>query len=209
MPQDLVPFALAGAALGLSAGFSPGPLLSLVLSQTLTHGPREGVKVALAPLITDAPILLAAWLVLSRFSGSPTVLGVVALIGAGLLGCYGYECFKASPPDAGSPAEVPRSLVRGILANFANPHPYLFWTAVGVPMLLDAAKTGPSAVVCFLTVFYAAIVGAKVVAAVLAGRFRRFLGSRAYRVLMGVLGLSLFYYALSFAMQGIDLLRAS
>jgi threonine/homoserine/homoserine lactone efflux protein len=209
MPQDPMTLALAGAALGLSAGFSPGPLLSLVLSQTLTHGPREGVKVALAPLITDAPIVLAAWLVLSRLSGSPVILGVVALVGAGLLARYGYECFKAPPPDAAQPFQAPRSLVRGILANFANPHPYLFWTAVGVPMLLDAAKTGPSAVVLFLAVFYTAIVGAKIVAAVLTGRFRRFLGSRAYRAIMAVLGLSLFYFALAFARDGITLLRAS
>jgi threonine/homoserine/homoserine lactone efflux protein len=209
MPHDLMPFALAGAALGLSAGFSPGPLLSLVLSQTLAHGPREGVKVALAPIITDAPIVLAAWLLLSRLSGSPVILGVVALVGAGLLARYGYECFKAPPPDAAQPVQAPRSLSRGILANFANPHPYLFWTAVGVPMLLDAAKAGPSVVVLFLAVFYTAIVGAKVMAAVLAGRFRRFLGSRAYRALMGVLGLSLFYYAFSFARQGIALLRAA
>jgi threonine/homoserine/homoserine lactone efflux protein len=46
---------LSGAALGLSAGVTPGPLLALVIAQTLTHGPREGGKVALAPLLTDAP----------------------------------------------------------------------------------------------------------------------------------------------------------
>ena len=206
MPQDSLAFALAGAALGLSAGFSPGPLLSLVLSQTLVHGPGEGVKVALAPLVTDAPILLAAWFALSRLAGTPAVLGGVALAGAGLLVRYGCECFRAPPPDAGRPQAAPRSLARGVAANFANPHPYLFWATVGVPMLLEAAKTGPAAVILFLAVFYAAIVGAKIAAAVLAGRFRRFLGSRSYRVLMAGLGLSLFYFALGFARQGLAML---
>lgn len=206
MTQEILAFAAAGAAMGLSAGFAPGPLLTLVLSQTLAHGPREGVKVALAPVLTDAPIVLAAWLVLSRFSGSPAVLGLVSLAGACLLVRYGWECFGAPPPDAADPAKAPRSILRGVAANFANPHPYLFWTAVGVPVLLDAARTGPMAVVCFLAVFYAAIVGAKVAAALLAGRFRRFLGSRAYRLFMAGLGLSLLYYAVAFARQGITLL---
>jgi len=203
---DVASLALAGASLGLSAGFSPGPLLSLVLSQTLAHGPREGVKVALAPLLTDAPILLAAWLLLSRVSGSPAVLGLVALAGAALLVRYGWECFQAPPPDAGNPQAAPRSVLRGVAANFANPHPYLFWATVGAPMLLEAGQAGAAGVAAFLAVFYAAIVGAKVLAAVLAGRFRHFLGSRAYRALMAVLGLSLCYFAFAFARQGVSML---
>ena len=43
--------ALLGSAVvyGLSAGFSPGPLLALVISQTLRYGIREGVKAAWRP----------------------------------------------------------------------------------------------------------------------------------------------------------------
>ena len=51
-------FITAGAALGLSAGFSPGPLLTLVLTETLHHGVKAGIRVALAPMITDAPIIV-------------------------------------------------------------------------------------------------------------------------------------------------------
>ncbi|MDY6953588.1 MAG: LysE family translocator, partial [Thermodesulfobacteriota bacterium] len=47
-----------GIVLGLSAGFAPGPLLALVISQTLRHNAVEGLKVALAPLVTDLPIIL-------------------------------------------------------------------------------------------------------------------------------------------------------
>ncbi|MFU2210920.1 LysE family transporter [Solidesulfovibrio sp. C21] len=206
MPQTQASIALAAAALGLSAGLSPGPLLSLVLTQTLTHGPAEGVKVGLAPLITDAPIIIGAWLAVSAAHGAPTVLGLLSLAGACLLVRYGIECLQAPPPNAGKPDTAPKSLWRGVAANFTNPHPYLFWTTVGVPMLIEAARSGTAAVVTFLGVFYAAIVGAKSMAAVLAGRFRRFLGSRAYRLLMAVLGLSLFYFAFTFARDGLSLL---
>ena len=206
MPHSPAGFALAGAALGLSAGFSPGPLLTLVLTQTLTHGPREGLKVALAPLITDAPILLAAWLVLSRLSGHQALLGFISLAGACLLARYGWECFRAPSPQGDGGATAPRSVLRGVLANAANPHPYLFWTTVGVPLLLEAATVGMHAVALFLAVFYVAIVGAKVLAAVLTGRFRHFLSSRAYRLLMALLGLSLLYFAARFALQGFRLM---
>jgi hypothetical protein len=49
-----------GAFLGLSCGLAPGPLLALLLAQTLRHGPREGCKIALTPLVADAPIILVA-----------------------------------------------------------------------------------------------------------------------------------------------------
>ena len=49
-----------GIVLGLSSGLAPGPLLALVVAQTLRHGPREGCKIALTPLVTDAPIILVA-----------------------------------------------------------------------------------------------------------------------------------------------------
>lgn len=54
----MIELLIAGMTLGLYAGFSPGPLLILVISQTLKHGYKEGVKVAFAPIITDVPIIL-------------------------------------------------------------------------------------------------------------------------------------------------------
>jgi len=55
----VIGFLSAGTALGLYAGFSPGPLIALVISQAIKHGPKGGVKVAIAPLLSNSlvPIL--------------------------------------------------------------------------------------------------------------------------------------------------------
>ncbi len=66
---------LAGGALGLAAGFAPGPLLTMVISQTISHGFREGVKTAFSPIITDLPIVLVSTLLVSGFYGLKSVLG--------------------------------------------------------------------------------------------------------------------------------------
>ncbi len=58
----------SGVVFGLSGGLSPGPLLTLVVSETLKHGIKEGVKVSIAPLITDPPIVIAAIFIVSRGS---------------------------------------------------------------------------------------------------------------------------------------------
>ena len=63
-----ISFLASGVVFGLSAGLSPGPLLTLVISETLKHGTRSGIKVALAPLITDTPIVMLAITVVSQVS---------------------------------------------------------------------------------------------------------------------------------------------
>ncbi len=80
----MIHYLIIGSILGLSAGLAPGPLLTLVISETLLHDIRAGIKVALAPLVTDPPIIILTIFILSRLSGFHDILGVISLVG-GLL----------------------------------------------------------------------------------------------------------------------------
>ena len=73
----MVNFLAMGSILGLSAGFAPGPLLTLVISETLQHDIRAGVKVALAPIVTDLPIIMLTLFILVKLSGFYKVLGII------------------------------------------------------------------------------------------------------------------------------------
>jgi len=48
---------MAALSLGLGVDLSPGSLLVLLISQTLSSGLGAGLKVALVPLLTDGPII--------------------------------------------------------------------------------------------------------------------------------------------------------
>ena len=72
---------LAGISLGLSAGFSPGPLLAMVISHTLRYGVRTGIVVACAPLLTDVPIVIAITLLLSSLTANTPLLGGISVVG--------------------------------------------------------------------------------------------------------------------------------
>jgi hypothetical protein len=65
--------------LGATSAISPGPLLALVVSSTLHRGFWAGFRVAVAPLLTDAPILGIGLLALHA-------LPLAALGGIGLAG---------------------------------------------------------------------------------------------------------------------------
>ena len=79
----------SGLILGLAAGVSPGPLLTLVVQQTMRHGVREGVKVAAVPLITDVPVV-AATVVVVRAGNLQGALGAISLAGAAFLVYLAY-----------------------------------------------------------------------------------------------------------------------
>jgi len=89
----------------------------------MVHGTREGIKVALAPLVTDAPILLAAWLVLSRLEGRSWALGIVALAGAVMLTRYAFDCFTPPPPETAGSGRAPHSLGGGSWPTSSTPIP--------------------------------------------------------------------------------------
>lgn len=197
----------AGVLFGLTAGFSPGPLLTLVVAQTLAHGVREGVKVALAPLLTDLPIIALAALASARIARFEGALGAISLAGAGFVAFLAWGSLRTSGPAVGAEAGAPRSLRKGALVNVLNPHPYLFWTTVGVPtMVRAAAADGPPAAAAFVGAFLALLAGSKVLIAVAVGRSRAVLAGRTYAWTMRALGVLLFAFALLLLRDGLALL---
>jgi len=194
-----VSFLISGLVLGVSAGISPGPLLTLVMTQTLKHGIGEGIKVSLAPLLTDLPIVLLALFVLHRLTALDTVLGCIALFGAGYLFYLGYESMTFGGADFTARSEAPHSFKKGIVANFLNPNPYMFWFAIGGPLVLKAFSASTMAVLVFMAAFYLLLVGAKCVVAVVAGSSRHFLKSRLYVYTVRGLGIVLCVFGFIFA----------
>jgi threonine/homoserine/homoserine lactone efflux protein len=194
-------------ALGLAAGLAPGPLLALVLAQSIRYGTREGLKVAAAPLITDVPIvILSVALVGAAASAATGLLGAISLAGAIFVAYLGIESLRTTGVEAGRPDEAPRSWARGATVNVLSPHPYLFWITVGAPVLLLAWEEGPLAAAAFLAGFYACLVGAKMVLAVVAGRSGGRLRGGAYRAVMAVLGGLLLLFAFRLGIEGLRLL---
>ena len=186
---------LAGIVFGLSAGFAPGPLLTLVITQTLRHNVREGILAAISPLLTDVPIILLAYLVLSRLTSLDAVMGAIALIGGAYVLYLSYETWTTGPVKIDSAAVPPRSIFKGVVVNSLNPHPYLFWVAVGVPLMLKLQRSNAATMWAFLIAFYVLLVGSKIAIAVIVGRLKTFLEGRWYRYVMRGLGVVLAVFA--------------
>ncbi len=195
----------SGFILGFTAGVAPGPLLTLVVSQTLRYGAIEGIKVAAAPLITDLPIILLALLIGSVLAVHPVPLGGLSLAGALYICWLAWESFTIRM-DVSSSDQRAKSLMKGILTNFLNPHPYLFWITVGTPLLLKTWNVGPWGAVFWLFGFYGMLVGSKMGIALLTGYSRRFLHGKGYLWLNRCLGVILLLFAFLLAKDGLALI---
>jgi threonine/homoserine/homoserine lactone efflux protein len=191
-----------GAFLGLSCGLAPGPLLTLVLAQTLRHGAREGCKIALTPLVTDAPIILVALVLAAKLAKLHPLLGIVSITGGAFVLYLAWDSFHPVRVNADLPAERPRSWLKGILTNLLSPHPWLFWLTVGAATVANALAQGWLTAVAFLCGFYLLLVGSKVLVVLLAARSRDLLAGRPYRVVMRVLAVLLAFFAFLLFREG-------
>ena len=66
----MIPFVLQGVGLGFVGAAAPGPFQAYIISQALRLGWRRTLGAALAPLISDPPIILLVLLALSRIPPS-------------------------------------------------------------------------------------------------------------------------------------------
>jgi len=198
----------AALVYGLTGGLAPGPLMTLVLTQTIRHGAREGMKTALAPLITDGPIMLVLLLFLDEIAAIRPLVGAIGIAGTLYLLYLAWESWTSTPPSpaaAGQPA--PRSIVRGALVNFLNPHPYLFWLTAGTPMLAKAWRHSSAAAIAFVALFFVCLVGSKILLALTVARSRERLVGQWYRPAMRILAMLIVVFAAIVARDAIGLFR--
>ena len=202
----MVNFLAMGSILGLSAGFAPGPLLTLVISETLQHDIRAGVKVALAPMITDLPIIMLTLFILVKLSGFHRVLGIISCMGGLFVLYLGWQSIVTKGVELNLQGTRPKSLAKGIIVNTLNPHPYLFWFGVGGPTVTKAMNLGMVAPLLFIGSFYVLLVGSKILIAVLVGKSRSFLIGNGYIYTMRLLGVALCVLAMILFRDGFKLL---
>ncbi|MEJ2050058.1 MAG: LysE family translocator [Calditrichota bacterium] len=201
----MLQYFLSGTVLGFSAGVAPGPLQALVISETLRHNRKEGIRVALVPLLTDLPIILVSLILLKELSRFKPILGLISLAGAVFVLYLAVESFRANSVELTLQETRPKSIQKGVIANFLNPHPYLFWITVGTPIILKAGNVNVLAAVVFVGSFYMLLVGSKILLAMVIGKYQAFLRGKIYQYIMRCLGFALILIALLLLRDGLSL----
>jgi threonine/homoserine/homoserine lactone efflux protein len=189
-------YLLQGIALGFAAAAQPGPFQTYLISQSLSRGWRHTLPAALAPLISDGPIIALCLLVLSQV---PAWLERV-LYGVGgvfiLYLAYGaFQSWQRFDPAQKPAAVGQQSILQAALMNTLSPGPYIFWTLITGPILVAGWRASPVIGLGFLAGFYVMLVGGLAAIILVFGLAARF-GPRVKHSMLGVSALALLVFGL-------------
>ena len=178
---------MLGAGLAFAAAVQPGPFQTFLVSETLSRGWRRTVPAAFAPLLSDAPIVAVALLVLTRIPGE--MIRILHLAGAVFLFYLAWSAWQSwRRYDANDELEADagqRTVIKAAFVNFLNPNPWLGWSLVMGPLFLAGYREAPVRGVAFVVGFYVTMV-ACLVGLITLFAFARQLGPRVRRVTLGL-----------------------
>jgi threonine/homoserine/homoserine lactone efflux protein len=183
----LITYVILGITLGFAAGVQPGPFQTFLISRTLQLGWRTALPAAFAPPLSDVPAITLALVLLSSLPAAAQ--NVLYFVGGFFLLFLAYSAFnsfrrytlnRVNLLDSGR-----QSFFKAVGLNLVNPNPYLFWSLVTGPLLLQGWREAPINGMALVLSFYAAIISTSVAVILLfAGISRLF--PRVNRILIGV-----------------------
>ena len=156
-------FVIPAMSFAFSATTVPGPLTAYIVNTTLTHGWRKALLVVIAPLLTDAPIIILMTFILGQMP--PEVLNIIRIGGGGLLLYIAYGAWQQYQSDIvfdhvdessknDNIQSWQRVMMTGVMMNYLSPGPYLFWATVNGPLLISALEISVGHAIVFLMAFY-------------------------------------------------------
>jgi len=118
----------------------------------------------------------------------------------------GIDGLRTQPDTATELEQVakPESLKRGVITNFLNPNPWLFWTLAGAPFLVAAWKQDHLMPFGFIIGFLGVLIGVKILFAVLLDRSKGFMNERGLLWAIRLSSIALIGMAILFAIHGIS-----
>lgn len=187
-------YIVQGIGFGMAAASQPGPFMTYLISQSLINGWRHTLPAALAPLLSDGPIIALCVLALSQVpAGMEKALYAVSGAFILYLAFGSYTSWRHSYATVMVESTARQSVWKAALMNLLNPGPYIFWTLVSGPILVSGWRESPVKGIGFLAGFYVTMV--VVLSAIILGfgLAKRF-GPRVSRAMLGLSTLALLLF---------------
>ena len=135
-----------GFIVALSGVLIPGPLLVFVISKSISQGAKTGPLATIGHVIVELGLVAALFLGLSLILNEPVVQSAVGILGGGLLIIFGLANVLKARGGQGNnstPSTFKHSTIIGsiLFSSLLNPSVPLWWTTVGLAMLMEAFLT--------------------------------------------------------------------
>jgi len=191
----------------LSGALMPGPLLTVTVGEAARRGFWAGPLIILGHALLEAALVLLLLAGVGVWLHRPAILGVVALLGAGMLGWMGLGLIRASRHgrlqiDSEAPSGL-NPVLAGVLMSLSNPYWLIWWLTIGLGYVIFATQYGFLGVALFYLGHIAADLAWYSLVSGAVARGRQFLSDRLYRGFLAGCGLFLFGFGGYFGVQGV------
>ena len=194
-----------GISYAFAAGVQPGPLQTYFISQTLKNGWKKTVPGALAPVISDIPIVILVLFILRSFPDSFTYY--LRLAGGLFLIYLAYKAFISQrnynanrEPTISSGKQT---LYGAIGVNLLNPNPYLGWSLILGPLFLEGWKIAPINGIVLVSGFYITLI-LTLAGTIILFAIARKLGPKIIKILLGLSAFVLLLFGIYQLWLGIE-----
>jgi threonine/homoserine/homoserine lactone efflux protein len=155
--MNSLPAIFAGAfVVGLSGAMSPGPVLTVTISETLKRGFKAGPLITLGHAILEIILLALIGLGLGSFFQHPVVTAVFLSAGGVVLLWMGAQMIRTSKRtteealSATGGSESPHGpVLAGIVLSVTNPYWIIWWVTIGMGFVTQSLQLGIAGLLSF------------------------------------------------------------
>lgn len=171
---------------------TPGPFQAFLLSQTIKNGWRRTLPAALAPLVSDGPIIFLVLLILTQTS--TRLLNILQILGGLFILYLAWGALKSARKMDDSLAveeeAAGQNFLKAALMNMLSPGPYLFWGLIAGPIVIEAWRQSPALGLSFVLGFYLTLIGGFAAFIIVLGKASQF-GPKVSKILGYVAAIAL------------------
>lgn len=203
----LIDFILKAVSIGFSAGVTPGPLQAVFLSHAIKGGWKKALPAAFAPIVSDGPVVLLVLVVLNNLPEN--FLVALQIAGAIFLLYLAWDSFRAYR-NYQEIKEIQTTngwgtLLKATVMNLLGPGPWLFWSLINGPNLLQAWEIAPWWGILYISSFYGVFILTNIGLILIFSSMRK-MGEKVRRVLLLFSAILLLGFAVYSFLQGIQVI---
>jgi len=181
--------------ISLSGVMAPGPLTAVTVGKG-SESPHAGAWIALGHGVVEIPLMVALLLGAGRLLDIPWVRQGISIAGAVVLVAMAVGLLRLARHGtlvAGQRARSP--FLAGILLTIGNVQFLLWWATIGLALILRAAALGIAAFIAMAAVHWFCDFAWSYFLSAFAFRSGRFFGGKSQKIIFGVCGVALLFFA--------------
>jgi threonine/homoserine/homoserine lactone efflux protein len=202
----------AALAAGYSGAMMPGPLLTYDIERSLQRGWKAGLFVPLGHAILEILVVALLAAGLKSFLHLPLPKIIILFVGGIVLLWFGGDMIvnaiknkvhlaidRNAAVKRGDNLEI---MWKSGIISILNPYFLLWWVTVGLGFLTKYDNLGIGGVLIFYAGHATADFSWYFAVSLLCDRISRYIGGKAYRIIIAALGALLVFFAVDFIVDG-------